>query len=74
MQLEELTALFLCVSSRNKILNNPGFYITEKIGLFENIVEKRENAGNQEFLLLAKSFLSFSVKISFFSCLQYKSL
>ena len=47
--------------------------------LFENIVGKGENAGNQHFLLFPQCFISFSIQISFskshlFCCLQMLSI
>ena len=40
-------------------------YLTKKS--FENIVGKRENAGNQHFLLFSQCFLPFPKQISIFS-------
>ena len=59
----------------NTLLHNHG---TLKKKPFENIVRKRENAGNQHFLLFPQCFLSFQKQISiiqshWISCLQMLS-
>ena len=47
------------VKSLNLLPNNPWFSRSRGTCLFENIVGKGENAGNQHFLLFPQYFLSF---------------
>ena len=48
----------------NPLPRNPDFLPTPSMKPFENIVGKRENAGNQHFLLFPQCFLPFSKEIS----------
>ena len=59
---------------QNNVLNplphNPNFKRLLKKEPFENIVEKRENAGNQNFLLFSQCFLPFPQQSSMFVVLN----
>ena len=50
---------FKCDLALNPLPHNPDFQWPFKKKVFENIVGKRENAGNQHFLLFSQCFLSY---------------
>ena len=58
----------------NSFPHNPDFYRPRKRSLFGNIVGKRENAGNQYFLLFPQFFQPIPKRISAFNLHLFRRL